>query len=160
MGIKNSVIGCWHCRHVFSFRNIYMWSQPRRLGLGLVVLATTSRALVLAFLPCLKSLVDTAYKNRMLNAQNTRTDNIHFQVTVIGTERQHSNAYYKNAPLLQIAAMDALTTAANHCKLLQRAITSTTVLCVQSPHINQHLHNKRLGSCDITAYTSTYTMVT
>ena len=22
---KNSVMCCWHCRHVFLFRNIYMW---------------------------------------------------------------------------------------------------------------------------------------
>ena len=40
LGIKNSVTCCCHCCHVFLFRNIYMWSRPRRLGLGLGVLAS------------------------------------------------------------------------------------------------------------------------
>ena len=54
----NSVTCCWHCRHVFLFRSIYMCGRPRPwpwprglgLGLGLLVLALTS-ALVLAFWP-------------------------------------------------------------------------------------------------------------
>jgi len=53
VGIKNSVMHCWHCCHVFLFRNIYKWSRPRRLGLcSLMVLASTS-----AFWPCLTLLV-------------------------------------------------------------------------------------------------------
>ena len=33
VGIKNSVMCFWHCRHVFLFINIYMWPRPRRFGL-------------------------------------------------------------------------------------------------------------------------------
>jgi len=35
---KNSVLCCWHCRHVFLFRNIYLGQpRPRGSGLGLRV---------------------------------------------------------------------------------------------------------------------------
>jgi len=73
MGDKNSVMCCWHCRHVFLFRNIYMWlasslasasktwPRPRGsgldLGIGLRVL-TLASYLALAIWPCLTSLVN------------------------------------------------------------------------------------------------------